>query len=192
MAKAKSFDLRSAEAHFKRVLMYAPGMLGNEAVNFFTNSFRQQGWLGNSFTPWRARKASKWGKKDKRKGRAILIDSGRLRRSIRIVSNTRGIVIIGTDVPYAKAHNEGMSLGLIQTVRAHKRRITKLGITGRKTLKTRTRIEFGRVDNGSTMVKSHKRRINQRIPQRQFMGNSPYLTAKLNRILQAELMKGLR
>ncbi len=167
-------------------------MLGNEAVNFFTNSFRQQGWLGNSFQKWPSRKASKWGKVDKRKGRALLVDSGRLRRSIRIVSNSRGIVRIGTDVPYAKAHNEGMRLGLIQTVRGHKRRLTKLGITKKKTLKTRTKIEFGRVDNGFTVVKMHKRRIDQRIPQRQFMGNSPYLTAKLKRILQAELMKGLR
>lgn len=192
MAKAKTFDLRKAEEHFKRVLMYAPGMLGNEAVNFFTNSFRQQGWLGNSFQKWPSRKVSKWGKADKRKGRAILVDSGRLRRSIRIVSNSRGIVRIGTDVPYAKAHNEGMRLGLIQTVRGHKRRLTKLGITKKKALKTRTKIEFGRVDNGFTVVKMHKRRIDQRIPQRQFMGNSPYLTAKLKRILQAELMKGLR
>jgi phage gpG-like protein len=192
MAKAKTFDLRKAEEHFKRVLMYVPGMLGNEAVNFFTNSFRQQGWLGNSFTPWRARKVSKWGMRDKRKGRAILIDSGRLRRSIRIVSNSRGIVRIGTDVPYAKAHNEGVRLGLIQNVKGHKRRLTKLGITKKKALKSRTRIEFGRVDSGFTVVKAHKRRIDQRIPQRQFMGSSPYLTARLKRILQAELMKGRR
>ncbi|MFN4286181.1 MAG: hypothetical protein ACK4E8_09490 [Lacibacter sp.] len=31
---AQSFNLRRTEAHLKRVLMYAPGMLGNEAVNF--------------------------------------------------------------------------------------------------------------------------------------------------------------
>lgn len=181
---AKSFDIRKTEAHFKRVLMYAPGMLGNEAVNFFNNSFRMQGWLGNRFEPWKKRRSRK------RAGRAILVDTGRLRRGTRITSNTGGIVRIGNDAPYARAHNEGFRG--IANVRAHTRNKyskSKVG-TGRLTSKGKERMKTVSSISGSTNVKAHTRRMN--LPQRQFMGSSPYLTARLKRILQAELMKGLR
>lgn len=190
---AKQFPLNKIEKHFKEVLLYAPNMLGNDAVNFFKDSFKNQGWLGNSFTPWRPRKAvTRWGKTPRNKGRAILVDSGRLRRSIRITSVRSMAVTIGTDVPYARAHNEGIRLGMIQQVKAHTRKITKLSTVQGKSLKTRSKVSFNRLQIGETMVKAHKRRIDQRLPQRQFMGDSPYLATKLKRRLQAELMKGLR
>lgn len=165
--------------------MYAPGLLGNHAVNFFLDRFKQQAWLGNTLQPWRARR-----KGAKRPGRAILIDSGRLRRSIRITQITNGIVKIGTDVPYAKAHNNGFK-GIVNVPAHTRNKYTKerLG-TGRftKTGKERTRLVIRAA--GATTVKAHTKRVN--LPARKFMGNSPYLTTQLKRILQAELMKGLR
>lgn len=181
---AKSFNLRATEAHFKRVLLYAPGMLGNEAVNFFNNSFRLQGWLGTRFDPWRRRRSRK------QAGRAVLIKTGRLRRGTRIVSNSAGVVRIGNDVPYARAHNEGFR-GTV-SVSAHKRGLykkTRVG-TGRLTKKGKERMKTVSSRSGDVTVKAHTRRMN--LPRRQFMGHSPYLTARLKRILQAELNKGLR
>lgn len=190
---ANIFPFNSVEKHFKEVMLYAPGMLGNDAVNFFLDRFKEQAWLGTSREPWQKRKAfTKWGKTPRNKGRAILIDTGRLRRSIKITDIHAMSVTIGTDVPYAKAHNEGMRLGFIQSVRSHKRKLTKTGIVKKTFLKTRTNIKFGRVSTGETTVKAHTRRIDQKIPRRQFMGNSPYLDAQLKRRLTAELMKGLR
>jgi phage gpG-like protein len=190
---ANVFPLKEVEQHFKQVLQYAPGMLGNDAVNFFLDRFKDQAWLGDTREPWKPRKAqSKWGKTPRNKGRAILIDSGRLRRSIRIVSNSGGTVTIGTDVPYAKAHNEGSRLGLIQNVKSYTRKLNRTGIVKHTTLKNRSNITFGRVQTGTTTVAAHTRRINQNIPRRQFMGSSPYLTKQLQRRLMAELMKGLR
>lgn len=89
-----TFNLKATQAHFKRVLLYAPGILGNEAVNFFTESFRSQSWLGNRFEPRRKRRSD-----GKRKGRAILADTARLKCSIRITSNSGGRVVMGTDTP---------------------------------------------------------------------------------------------
>jgi hypothetical protein len=43
---ANIFPLNKIEAHFKEVLNYAPGLLGNDAVNFFLDSFKRQGWAG--------------------------------------------------------------------------------------------------------------------------------------------------
>lgn len=191
---ANQFPVKQMEQHFKKVLLYAPAMLGNDAVNFFFDSFKNQGWLGSSFQPWVKRKAvTKWGATPRNNGRAILVDTGRLKRSIRITSIHHNNVTIGTDVPYAKAHNEGLRLGFIEQVRPYERRVTKLGISSKKQLKTKSNIKFGRVDTGNTIqVQGHRRRVNMKLPQRQFMGNSPYLAERLNRRLQAELMKGLR
>jgi phage gpG-like protein len=190
---ATTFNLNKAETHFKQVLMHAPAMLGNDAVNFFLDRFKEQAWLGSSREPWVKRKAvTKWGKTPRNNGRAILIDSGRLRRSIRITAIQAGSVSIGTDVPYAIAHNQGMRIGLIQTVRAHKRKINSNGIVGKKTLKTKTNLKWGRTQTGETVVKQHTRRVMSNIPRRQFMGYSQYLDKQLQRRLMAELMKGLR
>lgn len=172
MANAPQFNFRKFESHFKQVLQYAPGMLGNDAVNFFLDRFKDQAWLGSTREAWPARKVNtKWGK-TKRNGRAILVDTGRLRRSVRITAVGSMSVTIGSDVPYAKAHNEGLTLGLIQDVQSHTRKVNK----GAKTV----------------TVSGHKRRVDMKIPRRQFMGYSQYLDKQLQRRLMAELMKGLR
>jgi phage gpG-like protein len=191
---AKSFQIKQIEQNFKRVLQYAPGLLANDAVNFFLDSFKRSAWLGNTIEPWQKRKPqTMWGKTPRNQGRALLIDTGRLRRSIRVVHVTNLTATIGTDVPYAKAHNEGLRLGIIQQVKQHTRRATRLGITSKRTLKTRSKVTYGRVyTGGSITVKAHTRRINMKLPRRQFMGNSPYLQRQLTRRLQAELLKGLR
>ncbi len=77
-------------------------VIGTAAVNDAKENFRRQGFAG---VPWAHRKTD--GRKDK--GRAILVKSGHLRNSIRIVSIGSGSVTIGTDVPYARVHNEGES-----------------------------------------------------------------------------------
>lgn len=186
--------LNQVERHIQSVMLYAPGMLANDAVNFFLDRFREQGWLGTGFQPWRQRKAvTKWGGTTKRNsGRAILIDSGRLRRSIRATSIMNGEIKIGSDVPYAKAHNEGMRLGLIQQVGQFERKRFGQAIVKKKTLKKRSNITWGKVQTGTIKVKAHTRRVNMRIPQRQFMGDSQVLRAKLIRRLETELMKGGR
>jgi phage gpG-like protein len=182
------------EQKLKGVMIRLPIVVGNEAINFALDNFRNQGFLGNSFVKWPARKKiTRWGQRLKRPGRALLVDSGRLRRSLRIVSLDTGTVTVGTDVPYARAHNEGSRLGLIQTVRSHSRKITKVGVVKKTTFKKKTNIKWGRVDTGGTIVvKSYKRRINQHIPARRFLGYSPYLTAALKRVVNLQIMKTLR
>ena len=143
-------------------LLRAPLLAGNEAVNFTLDNFKRQGFLGNTFEPWKTRKVG-W-VKDKRKGRAVLVDTGRLRRSIRITKLNQDSVTIGSDVKYARAHNEGASIGVIQSVRGFTRK------------------------NGQS-VKAHTRRINVRIPKRQFIGNSPYLNARIKRVISAAFLK---
>jgi phage gpG-like protein len=182
---ARNTNMEAMTRHFKQVLQYAPGLLANDAVNFFQDSFKRQGWLGNRLEPWRKRKNNR-----NRPGRAILVDTARLKRSIRHTKVSAGTAVVGTDVPYAKAHNEGFR-GTVRVAQYTRGKYTKMRVgSGKFTKKGKERMKTVTSLTGQTTVKAHSRKMN--LPRRQFMGSSPYLTAQLKRRLQAELMKGLR
>lgn len=175
--------IKTIEQRVRATLKALPRMVGNEVVNFSRDSFRQQGWLGNNFQPWPKRKTnSKWGKTPRNKGRALLVDTGKLRRGTRVISADWTLVKVGNDVPYARAHNEGVRLGLIQTVKAHRRKRPGGNLKGQRGKK---------IASGVSFVKSHTRRVNQRIPRRQFIGNSPYLTRNIHKLIASQLNKAL-
>ncbi len=104
MAKQSKFNLGKVEKGGRTAMERSMILIGNEAKNFFVASFRKQGFDDRNVQPWKPRK-----KEGKRKGRAILVDSGDLRRSIvrEPVNKTQLSVKISTDLPYAKVHNEG-------------------------------------------------------------------------------------
>lgn len=110
---------------------------GVVAVNHFTKSFNNQGFTDEGFSPWKRRrnKDSKRGRQFKKvsvydedtyethtfkrkltevrsvKNRAILVKSGRLRRSLRSRRISFNSIKIYTDVPYASVHNNGERSG---------------------------------------------------------------------------------
>lgn len=104
MAKQRKFNLKQVEQGGRTAMERSIILIGNEAKNFFVASFRKQGFENRSVEHWKPRK-----KEDNRKGRAILVDSGDLRRSIvrEPVNKSQLQVKISTDLPYAKIHNEG-------------------------------------------------------------------------------------
>lgn len=157
---------------YKRFIDNLPTLVGNEAVKFFKEKFRTHEWNG---VQWQKRDP------DKRPGGALLLDAGDLRDSIRVITTTANSVTIGTDVPYAQAHNEGFT-GAV-TIPAHtrsKREKFKSKFSNLKTRKTRTQTLTIKV--GETIVKAHVRNMN--IPQRQFMGASEFLFKRINLIVQ--------
>lgn len=80
-----------------------PTEAGNMAVNFFVDSFRKQGFEDKTILKWKPRKS----KKDNA-GRAILVKTGALRRSIRRgYTSWARTVISSLGLAYAKAHNYG-------------------------------------------------------------------------------------
>ena len=74
-----------------------------KTLRFVGCNFSAQGFQGNSFTPWAARKKQR----SKDIGRALLIQSGRLRRGWNSRVMRPGEVKIYNDVPYAEIHNNG-------------------------------------------------------------------------------------
>ena len=157
------------------------------AVNFSKERFRAGNWVDKTTTPWKKRTDPK-GTSKRRKGRATLVDTGRLRRSIRKEYSDAEVVVIATDVEYAQAHNDGFR-GTVN-VKAHKRNkyrkeketyITRTGTERKRTVKKET---------GSGEVRAHRRRVN--LPMRRFIGESAVLTAQMERYVTAQMMKAIR
>lgn len=144
-----------------------PRIAGNLAVRHFKQSFREQGWKDKTLDKWAARKRKTGRNTDKR---AILVKSGALRRSIRIIRYTKNSVIVSSELPYAIAHNEGAEIQGTQNVRTHQRR-------------TRS---------GSTTVRRHSREVNFKIPKRKFMGQSDTLDDMIVKDIESRLRQILR
>lgn len=171
------------ERRVKTALRQLPRLVGNEVLNFAADNFRNQGFMGDTFEAWPKRKnPNKWGQAPKRNGRAILIDRGTLRRGNRVIRADWQAIIIGNSVKYARAHNEGVRLGIIQKVASFNRKVAARTYF-KSTVETPAHDE---------QVKEHTRKINQYIPRRRFLGNSQYLQKRLVRISLAHINKSLR
>lgn len=148
-------DLKNLETFFKRL----PDIVATDYLGFVAENFEAEAWEGQAW-PMRTppKPAPNGKKKRKEKRRALLVKTGRLKRSIRYRIERRGdkrVVIVFSDVPYAQAHNEGahnegLSAQVSVKVRAHNRRTKK----------------------GKVKVQAHQRKQTIAIPKRQFMGDS--------------------
>jgi phage gpG-like protein len=141
-----------------------PDTAKRHAVAHFNNSFREQGFTDRALVKWPARS----GNKDT--GRALLIKSGRLRRSIQGRTEPGRVIIESLDVPYAEIHNKGGRVSLTQRVKEHSRR---------------------RKGNTHT-VSAHSRRMNYTMPQRQFMGESYVLYSRIEKEISTAIKKAFR
>ena len=93
----------------------ATRVIGNEAVNFFKERFKKQDWNDTHSEPWKPRTSPL---SEKRTGAHLLVQSGRLRRSIRVLRADAHYVSVGTDSPYARIHNEGGEITITPKMKA--------------------------------------------------------------------------
>lgn len=92
----------------KKVKAETPRLIAGEAVTHFKRSFRNQGFTDTRLDPWKKRKTSNAADRRTKKRRAILIDSGDLRRSTRTKrASFRTIQVGAYGVFYARFHNRG-------------------------------------------------------------------------------------
>ena len=170
------------KAALQKVLPTLPHQMGVLAIEFTMQRFRNQDWVDYSTHPWKRRKSKK-----NDNGRALLMLKGVLRNSIHIVSESPQQTVIGTDVPYAKVHNEGSNEEVL--VRHHLREVKKPGVVSLtksgKPSKKKPKPIIERVE-----VKAHLRKMN--MPKRQFMGESPVLNNQIQRNIAATILKALK
>ncbi len=130
------------------------------ALNEFKGHFRAGGYYGSGGA------LVKWKKRahDEKGGkRALLIKTGRLRRGLQTAPRANSARVIN-DVPYAAIHNEGGRINTTVNVRAY-------------------RNKYG------NKVKGHQRKVNMAIPARPFMIDTPRLTGKIDKHIEAGLNK---
>lgn len=143
------------------------------ALNFFKNSFRNQGFTDTALKKWPKRIGG-----PKNKGRALLVNSGALKRGLRIKRADATSAVVGVDdaVKYAEIHNDGGEIPLTPKMRRFFWAMYYQ--TGKK----------GKVANfWKNMALSKKTSIT--IPKRQFIGDSQTLTRKLITFIESELTK---
>lgn len=166
---ANSFDLLNKQQQVQKALRESVTLMANNAVNFFKDSFKKQGWMDGTLKLWLKRKRNE----KRNSNRAILVKTGRLRRSIRIAKQTALTATIGTDVPYARIHNEGGE------ITRHARSELFVRNRNKTTKKFRKGVKAGQ---GFTFKEGKIK-----MPQRQYMGSSRTLTAQSQKILQKQL-----
>jgi phage gpG-like protein len=142
-----------------------PDKISVMAVEEIKGNFKIGGYRGGAVVVfWKKRSNNYWGKTN-RKGRALLIKSGRLKRGIR-KRPTFDYARVVNDVPYAQPLNDGFSGTIIQKVKAHNRKSKS-----KKAIK----------------VKAFKRKIMMKLPARPFMiVGEPFYN-----ILEKEVLKDL-
>ena len=78
--------------------------MANEALNHFLKGFRTGGGQTDAGT-WAARKRTA----RRNSGRGLLIDTGALRRDVKVRTISFNRIVIGTEsIIYARRHNEGL------------------------------------------------------------------------------------
>lgn len=180
---SRNIPAQRMDAAVRKVMQTAPLKIGEVVVAFSMQRFREQAWVDRSTEPWKQRKPGA----ARNRGRNLLVDTGRLRRSVRITRTTSDTVVVGSDVPYAKAHNDGFR-GVV-SVSAHQRtRYT------RSTAEVPTRRGTSRrtvMAAGSTYtVKAYSRKMN--MPRRRFLGESATQNNQIKRVIAAEIQRALR
>lgn len=124
-------------------------------LQWFDDSFQKQGFTDAAFVAWDKRDP------DMSPGRAVLIDTTFLIKSLHVMGETKNEIQFGTHVPYASVHNNGERVRALQNVRAH----------------TRNR-------NGKReQVKAHTRKIDRQYKERRFIGPSQQMMHGLDQWL---------
>jgi phage gpG-like protein len=143
-----------------KLLADVPRYASATALQHFKDSFRKQGWEDASLVPWQGRKAGT------DNGRAILTNTAYLQGELRIASATQKAIRIVNDAPYAAIHNSGGIITIRITAKMRKYFWAMYYKTKNEKYKA--------------MALTKKTAFRSRIPQRQFMGNSKVMMAKMD------------
>lgn len=103
-AKILKADRLKAEKEIKSMVT----IMGNDALNHFESSFRNQGFTNETLVSWKARKRTE---RSRYGNRGILTGTGRLRRSLKRNKIGQYAIRISSNVIYANVHNEGLTAG---------------------------------------------------------------------------------
>lgn len=175
---ASKWGLKEKLASLQKMKSTLPTVLGNRIKNFTLEAFRKQGFTDSGFQRWKPRK------KNKDAGRAILVKTGKLRRSIKVSRANWTRVVVGSyGLPYARIHNEGGSIDKGGRTAILSFKSFKRGKNKGKTMfsKNNKKASYSqKVDIGAHSIN---------MPKRQFIGRSQRLERELKGIVDGQFRK---
>ncbi len=194
--------IRQLEAHqkelYRLIHRQLPVIIGRMAKDHFQNNFRQHGFLNNGLTPWQPTQRQQSGAKGAASQYSPLLSKrNHLFASIKYTPSDASVTI-ANDVLYAPIHNWG---GTVQpTVTDSMRRFAwamfykETGIKRGKAAKTKKRKQTAAPENPrasrwKALALTKKTKLNIRIPQRQFIGESHELSNKVSQRISDEINK---
>lgn len=155
-----------------------PGIIGTEVINSALDNFKDESFFGEK---WPARK-------DKKKNtRKLLVKTGQLQRSPRIVRSQPGLVRVGSDVAYAAVHNNGEEINRAARSETFIRNRHKTGKKGKMFG------GMGAFSKGTTPGQGQTyKAYSYSMPTRKFLGSHPKLKVKLEQIIKDEFITELK
>lgn len=163
---AKEFDvlIKKYQGAKKRL----PNKIAITAVNFFKRNFKVGGFVDSPFRKWKD-------STNPRKRGTTLVQSGRLRRSIKKLKVSFRWIVVGvpSDVKYARIHNEGGNIPITPKMRRYFWAMYKK--TG--------------ADYWKALALTSKKHIT--IPERTFIDDSVVLEKDIKTVIINELEKSL-
>lgn len=165
--------LRKVEAVNQRL----PDIVGTEVINSTLDNFKDEAFFGEK---WPARK-------DKKNKRKLLVKSGALQRSPRVVRSQPGLVSFGSDLPYASIHNNGGEINRAARSETFIRNRYKTGKKGKMFG------GMGAFSKGTTPGQGQTYKASSyNMPMRKFLGSHPKLKVKLEQIIKDEFITELK
>lgn len=187
-------------ADMNKTLSSSPRVIARLAINFMEDNFEKGGFQSDEG------KVDKWEprKNDDGSGRGVLIgkQSGRLQKSGTVFKADQQSVIVGVPdniAGYGRIHNEGGTVRPKVTDKMRKFAWFKYYQEGGKDVKTNK--EGGQYQNISVGSKANpwkwlaltkKKRLEIKLPKRQFLGNSPVLSNRIVTFISNSLSKTLK
>lgn len=147
-----------------------PAIIGTEVVNSALDNFRSESYFGEKWQP----------RKDKKNKRKLLIKTGALQRSPRVITSMIGHVTVGSDIEYASVHNNGETINRAARSETFVRNRYKTGDKGKMFG------GMGAFKKGTTPGQGQTyKAYSYSMPTRKFLGPHP----KLKRHLEQEIKK---
>jgi phage gpG-like protein len=172
--------LKTMGGEMRAFVRELPALAGAEMLDAVDQNFRSESFFG---TPWAPRVVKKGNE-----GRALLVQTGRLKRSFRLKHSGLSVTLF-TDVPYAEIHNEGGVLTGTANVEAYERHIygtftppKKKDGSDDKRFKKKDR-----ASTGTVQVKAHQRTMNTTIPARPYMGEHPQMDRRIETLIDGKV-----
>lgn len=151
---------------FQEIKGKMPRKIAVKAKNFFKEGFAKGGFTDGSFEEWQ--------KTTNPLARKTMYDKGDLQNSIRTLQESQKRVEVGSELIYAKLHNEGGVITVTPKMKKYWWAKYREFAGSSKSKKVNAKAEFCR----SMALQKVGKKI--RIPKRQFIGESETLMLQLN------------